>query len=212
MTAQERERERISRDLHDDLGQSLLILKMSLLQAIEREVPKDLSNLREVLTSEVRTIDRIVEEVRRLSRDLRPSILNNLGLTIALKRLFEEFGQHCRIRISLNMDDLRNLFSQKVEIIIYRIVQECLTNIGKHAQASNVDISIKKKAGRVDFKIQDNGKGFDLPQAMARDTSGKCLGLAAMEERVRMLAGSLDIWSREGQGTKIFFTVPIEED
>jgi PAS domain S-box-containing protein len=208
LTAQERERERISRDLHDDLGQSLMVLKLQL-KAVEREVPPGLPGVRTELDSGIHYINAIVENVRRLARDLRPAILEDLGLAVALKHLFNDFSQHNDIKMSVEMEDIEDLFSPEGQLIIYRIFQEALTNIGKYAQANQVSINIKRQKQDTVFTIKDNGKGFDVNRVLAGDSSQRGLGLSAMEERVYMLGGSLEIWSQEGRGTRISFTVPI---
>ncbi|KPK45986.1 MAG: hypothetical protein AMK74_01825 [Nitrospira bacterium SM23_35] len=105
------------------------------------------------------------------------------------------------------MDDL---FSQEGQIIIYRIIQECLTNIAKHAQATIVSIIIKKQDDRIVFCVEDNGNGFNIQEAFRKQTSKKGLGLAAMYQRTRMLGGDLDIRSQEGSGTRITFTAPLD--
>ena len=106
--------------------------------------------------------------------------------------------------------DLDTVFSEANQITVYRIVQESLTNIAKHAQATHVSISIREQDGHVWFRIEDDGKGFDVKKCLDKSATEKGLGLAAMYERVRMLGGSLDIWSQETAGTKITFAVPLE--
>ena len=209
LTAQERERQRIALDLHDDLGQSLMALKLHL-RALEREVPAHLADLKQELTAEAASIDAITENVRRLARDLHPAMLEYLGLSAALNRLFKDFSEHHGIKLSLDLDDVNGVFYKKSQINIYRIFQECLTNIAKYSQATQVSIEIKKLEGRVSLRIEDNGRGFDAARVLAGRTA-RGLGLAAMEERMHMLGGSLEIWSRPGQGTRISFNIPLKE-
>ena len=208
LTAQERERKRISRDLHDDLGQSLMVLKLQL-KAIGRKLPSDLSQVRNDLDAGVNTIDAIVENVRRLARDLRPSLLEDLGLSEALKFLLDNFRRNDGIKMSFKMEDIEGLFSPECQLMIYRIFQEALTNIAKYAQATQVSINIKRRKQDTVFIIKDNGKGFDVTRVLAGDSSKRGLGLLAMEERVNMLGGSLEIWSQEGLGTRILLIVPF---
>jgi PAS domain S-box-containing protein len=205
MTAQEDERRRIARELHDELGQSLLVLK---LQA--RSIQNDLLPEQEQLVSECQEmrshLDRVVENVRRLSRDLSPQILEDLGLAAALRRLLEDFSRHYDTIYQLQEADIDGLFSLGIQTSIYRIFQECLTNIGKHSQANLIMVSINKSEGQVNFLIQDNGKGFD-PEVQRRQGGG--MGLAAMRERARMVGGALTVWSREGEGTNISINIPF---
>jgi signal transduction histidine kinase/CheY-like chemotaxis protein len=208
LTAQERERERISRDLHDDLGQSLLTLKLGL-QTVGRALPQELFKIKEDLGSEISLIDEITDNVRRLARDLRPSILEDLGLSVALKHLFNNFRQHNDVEMSLEMEDIENLFSPESQLIIYRVFQEALTNIAKHAFATRVAISIKRGKPGIVFTIEDNGRGFALNGVLAGEDQARGLGLSAMEERIYMLGGFFKIWSQKGQGTRITFTIPI---
>jgi signal transduction histidine kinase len=109
------------------------------------------------------------------------------------------------------MTEMDDLFSHEGRITVYRIVQECLTNIAKHAQATQVSIVISKQDGGILFRVEDDGKGFDVKEAFGRDPTKKGLGLSAMYERVRILGGSLDIWSEKGTGTRITFKVPLDE-
>jgi PAS domain S-box-containing protein len=207
LTAQERERQRISQDLHDDLGQSLMALKLHL-RAIEGAMPANLTERKQELAVQCGFIDEIVNNVRRFSRDLRPAVLDDLGLIVALKRLLEEFGALHNIEFAMDLDDVGNLLSPQAQIIIYRIFQESLTNIGKYAQASRVAVSLKNGNDKVSFSVEDNGKGFDLEQVRALDVAKRGLGLTAMEERVRMLGGTLEICSQKGVGTRISFKIP----
>lgn len=208
LSAQEQERQRISRELHDELGQSLMVLKLQL-RIMEKDLSSD-QHLRENCSETLQQLDRIIDNVRRLSRDLSPAILEDLGLKIALQNLFDSFGRYYGIReLTVHLDEVQDLFPLEAQINVYRIFQEALTNIGKYAKATRVTVAVKRNAGEVSFGVEDNGLGFDLEQVLARDAREKGLGLAAMEERVRILGGSLQIWSREGSGTRISFHIPV---
>ena len=209
LTAQETERRRISRELHDELGQALTLMKIRL-RSIEQALGKKQSGMREECQNILQYIDQIIENVRRLSRDLSPSILEDLGLTAALRWLTENFIKNDLIQVSLDIPDIDDLFSKDRQIIIYRILQEALTNIGKHAQARNVFLAVQKYDGTVSFSIHDDGRGFDLAQAAMKKPPERGLGLAIMDERAKMLGGSLEIWSEEGKGTRITLHIPTE--
>ena len=193
LAAQETERRRISRELHDDLGQALTLMKIRL-RSIEKELGKKQAGIREECQNILQYIDQIIENVRRLSWDLSPSILEDLGLTAALRWLIDNFIKNDSVRVSQDITDIDNLFPQDRQIIIYRILQEALTNIGKHAHAKNVSVATQKYDGRVSFCIHDDGRGFDLAQAAMKKPPERGLGLAIMDERARMLGGSLEIW------------------
>ena len=209
LTTQERERKRISHELHDDMGQSLMVLKMQM-RAVERKLPPDLRDAMDGFSDALNYVDSIIDNIRRISQDLRPSILEDMGLSTALRRLFDEFCKRQEIEYSLDMDDIENSFSPEAEINIYRIIQEVLTNIGKHAQAKAIEMAIKKCGKSIHFNISDNGTGFELEQVLARTFKG--MGLESMEERLRMLDGTLELWSEKGKGTKISFILPINID
>jgi len=210
LKAQEAERKRISIELHDELGQDLIALKLHL-SSIQRKLRKDQESLRDECENIQRSIEQTVENVRRLSQDLSPYLLENLGLTVAIQRLIGDLAKDHKIEASLDIAEIDNFLSQKSQLIIYRIFQEALTNIRRHAQATRISVSIKKEKDSLSFLVEDDGKGFDVKQAMMRNFNGKGLGMAAMEERVRMLGGSLDIRSETGRGTKINFTISVNK-
>jgi PAS domain S-box-containing protein len=209
LTAQELERKRISMDLHEGLGQSMTALKMYL-RAIQRNLPIEMTEIREDFEGSQKLLKAMVEEVRRISRGLSPAILENLGLTAAFKRLLAEFSKIYGVAIKVNADDIQNLFSPQTEVNLFRIFQESLNNIAKHAQATQVSLTIAKQDGRVHFCIRDNGVGFDLDNILRKELISKGMGLAAMEERLRMIGAQLNISSQKGTGTEISFSIPID--
>jgi PAS domain S-box-containing protein len=205
LTAQEKERSRISLELHDELGQALTLMKIRL-RFIEKELGKDQSKIREECQDILQYIDQTIENVRRLSRDLSPSILEDLGLTAALQWLVNNFLKKDPVKVAVSIADIDNLFPKEQQIIIYRIAQEALTNIGKHAGARNVSVVTQRDERTLLLRIEDDGKGF---AGNRREARGRGLGLAIMEERARMLGGILEIWSQVGQGSRISLTVPL---
>lgn len=211
LTAQEAERKRISIELHDESGQALIALKLHL-SSIQRRLRKDQKALRDECESTQRDIDQIIENVRRLSQGLSPHILENLGLSATLRWLIDDFVKKYNIDASIDLMDIDSFFSQNVQIIMYRIFQEAITNIRKHAQATNISVAISKKDDSISFLIQDDGEGFDVKEAMVRNPTEKGLGLATMEERTRMLGGSFDVRSQVGRGTRISFTIPVSKE
>jgi signal transduction histidine kinase len=211
LTAQELERKRISMDLHEGLGQSMTALKMYM-RAIQRKLPTEAAEIRKNFEGSQNLLKEMIEEVRRISRGLTPAILENLGLIAAIKHLLTEFSKYEKVEIKVNVDDIGNLFSPQTEINLFRIFQECLNNIAKHAHASKVSLTIANQDGKVYFSIKDNGVGIDLEQLPVKELTDKGMGLAAMEERLRMIGAQLNISSQKGTGTEISFSIPIDAE
>ena len=207
--AQENERRRIALELHDELGQDLAVLKLHI-DFIKRKLPLDQNALQKAFEDVLLEVRQTIEKVRRISRDLSPSILVDLGLNAALRGMLKSFAKHSNIEISTDISDTKNLFSSEQQIAVYRIFQEIITNISKHAQATKVSIVGNKENGKVFFRVKDNGIGFDIEQINAMVAPEKGLGLAAMAERVKMLDGHFEISSQVNSGTKIAFEVPID--
>lgn len=207
---QEKERRRLALELHDEMGQSLSLLKVRL-TTIQRKLRNEETSLVEAFDETRKYLNEIIENVRRISRDLSPSILEDLGLAAALDRLISDFSKHFHIEVSHDIEDIDNLFSGETRIIVYRIFQEVLANIGKHAQAAHVSIVVKKQDKMALFLVKDNGKGFDVKEISDRRPAEKGMGLAAMHERARMVGSSLKIWTQKGKGTQITFMVPTKE-
>ncbi len=210
LTAQESERKRLSIELHDEIGQSLTVLKLKVTM-IERKLLPDQVQCIEACEDALAFIDQVIEEVRRLCNDLTPSALEDLGLTAALTWTIEEFARHNALELDLNLAEIDHCFSQEKQILIYRICQETLTNIGKHAQASHLKVLARENNDGIYFLIEDNGRGFDPESVRRRHIPHKGQGLTAIHERVRMLGASVRITSSEGRGAKIEFTAPRED-
>ncbi|HZK14875.1 MAG TPA: sensor histidine kinase, partial [Desulfobaccales bacterium] len=210
LSAQEREQKRISMELHDELGQSLAVLKLQI-RAIERGLGDDQQDLKEGCVELLLYLDGVIDDIRRLSRDLSPAILEDLGLQSALKYLLDGVSKHYTVSHVFEVEDLDQLFPAEAQIIIYRIFQECLTNISKHAGATEVSIAVKEDDGLISLMIEDNGAGFDPALVLARRAAGRGLGLAALAERARMLGGTLEIRSQPGAGTRIACVIPVDQ-
>jgi signal transduction histidine kinase len=211
MAAQENERKRISRELHDELGQSLTIIKMRL-RFIQENLMNDQTILKDECEDSMLYINHVIENMRRLSQDLSPSILEDLGLAAALRWVIGNFAKKSTIQIAQDIADINHLLPQDSQIILYRILQEALTNIGKHSSAARASVVIRRHADRISFSVEDDGKGFDIGQTTLRYETQKGLGLNSMNERVRMLGGSLNVWSQEGKGTRLNFSIPINKE
>jgi|WetSurMetagenome_2_1015567.scaffolds.fasta_scaffold59340_2 PAS domain S-box-containing protein len=208
-TIQELEQQRIARDLHDEMGQSLMALKMQF-NAFKRSCQRGEATWDE-FDRAVDSINDIAEQIRSVCRSLRPSTLENLGLNGALRQLLAEFQKHHQIQTSEQLEDVSGLFSSRAQITVYRIFQECLTNAVRHGKATSVKVAVQKTDGAVCFLCEDNGIGFDLAAVRSGDQDRWGIGLAAMEERVHLLRGSFEITSAKGEGTRINITLPPDK-
>ena len=209
LTVQENERRRISVELHDELGQSLAALKLQV-GSLEKQLGYDLPYVLQEECDELRqSINLIIENVRRLSRDLSPVALDDLGIDAALEYLITNFAKLHEIQVTHDLVEINHLFSQEAQRLVYRIVQESLNNIGKHAHATHVSIKIEKLKNRIFLIVKDNGTGFNTREFQNRKKSESGMGLAAMAERVRILEGVMDIDSEKGEGTTITVSLPV---
>jgi len=197
--AQELERRRLARELHDQTGQELTSVLLGL-KAVEEA--KSEAERAEALAAVREQVVETLHDVRRLAVELRPKALDDFGLVPALERLRDTFAEQTAMRVDLE-SQIRERLPTDVETALYRIVQEALTNIVKHAQATAVSIVLAPKAGVVTALIEDDGRGF------TPDGSGEGLGLLGMGERLALLGGKLKIESRPGAGTTIVAEVPL---
>jgi signal transduction histidine kinase len=210
ISAQEDERKRVARELHDDLGQALGALALQA-ESMERLIISDtegainqLNLTRDLITE---TTDRMYE----LILALRPSTLDDLGLVTALQSHAERFLNGSGITFELNADGLTKRLEPEIEIALYRIYQEALNNVRRHSGAKKVSISITRKGGFLESEIQDDGRGFDSRRIDSNDDSPHGLGLLGIKERVNQLGGSLDIIAEPGKGTILHLRLPISE-
>jgi signal transduction histidine kinase len=204
---EEMERRRISRELHDEAGQSLLCIRLQM-ELIEQALPDTEGEWRAKLREARDLTERTILEMRRLIAALSPAVLEQLGLGAALRQLVNRFQRlhPCRVRLQLSK---MGVLPQQLEIIAYRLVQECFNNIGKHASAKHVNISLASADGTLKLTVEDNGIGFNVQEAFAKRES---FGLSGMRERVALLGGKFHAESRtEGtkRGTKISIELPI---
>lgn len=212
LNAQEAERQRISIGLHDELGQALMLLKFKIGAFLKKCGSEDvLSAVAE--QGLLSGVDEIIEYVRRLSKELSPAVLDEIGLSSSIHYLAEEFCSLYPIECeAIEVDQIDNIFPSDTQLNIFRIFQECLTNAARHAQAAKVSVLAKRRDDHVLFMVKDDGKGFNArgPHLACKDNQ-KGLGIPAMEQRVRMVGGAMEIHSGEGAGTRISFTVPLEK-
>ena len=210
--AQEAERKRISQELHDELGQALTAMSINL-SVIKKEMPPQLTlMIGERLEETALLVDQTLEEVRELALNLRPSMLDDLGLLPTLRWYVGRYARRVCLEVELEAIYLEERLPREMETVLYRVVQEALTNIAKHAQANRVRIRLEGKDSTVSVLIEDNGRGFDTDEVAARERSERGAGLLGMRERVSSLGGSLSIRSRPGQGTQLSVEVPLDTE
>ena len=206
INAQEQERQRIARELHDETSQvltSLLISLAVLEESIEtQEARERIADTRSLAHSTLRAI-------RNLSIDLRPSALDDLGLLPALRWYVKEYQKKCAIEVEFHAPGFKERLPAEMETALYRIVQECFTNTAKHANARRVTILLKEVADMVYARIIDDGHGFDYEALLKTPIQERGLGLAGMHERAVLLDGTLKIHSAPGQGTTVEASIPL---
>ncbi|MET4102073.1 two-component system NarL family sensor kinase [Roseovarius sp. MBR-78] len=203
--AQEEERGRVARELHDGISQILVGVRYALETARRRLAAGD-ARAEDTLTRGAAHLSTAIQEVRRISRDLRPGALDDLGLGPALKALAEDFGRRTGIATRFDTVVFRNRLDEEAKIALYRVAQEALTNIERHSGATRVHIDLRGHAGGGTLRITDNGCGLDAGQA--RPGAGGGIGLRNMQERIEQIDGRLVIRSSP-QGTEIEATVPL---
>jgi len=205
--AQENERQRIARELHDDTIQSLIVLsrRLETLAASDERLPEAITQgikeLRELTGG-------VIQRVRRFSQDLRPSILDDLGLLPALEELTTDLNRQAGLQAEFQVLGTKRRLSSEVELTLFRIAQEALNNVRKHAQATRVVLTVEFINGAVQMTVQDDGKGFIPPKLTEHLVAVGKLGLLGMYERARLIGGMLTVESAPGQGTRVIVKVP----
>lgn len=203
VTAEEDERRRVSRELHDSLGQLVTALLLGL-----KALPRD-GQMGRIEDLE-RLADRIAREMQHMAVQLRPPALDNLGLRMALQAHMEEWSQRYGVECdfhSVGVD--RERFAAELETTVYRVVQEGLNNVVKHAGATRVSLVLERRNGVVATILEDDGRGFDVEATLASPDKARRLGLRGMRERVALLGGELEIESAEGAGTTLYVRIPL---
>ncbi len=205
--AQEEERKRLSRELHDDTIQSLVVIKAGLDKVVaSKGVP---ARVRAELDGLRGFVEGVVRDVRRFCHDLRPSLLDDLGLVQAVDWCLADLERRTGIKTRLQVEGEPRRLDPDREVAVYRIVQEALRNVEKHARASLVEVSIGFGPDCLCVGVADNGCGFIPAEVMGRHTDGQGLGLLGMQERARLVGGTLDLESEPGRGTTVRLRLPI---
>jgi signal transduction histidine kinase len=204
LEAQEQERRRVAIELHDELGQSLTAIKINL-QLGERfkdRAPADLYQ------ENIRIVEEALQQVRLLATGLRPSMLDDLGLAPALKWIAEQSASRGGFEVQFHQERDTERLASVIETACFRIVQEALTNISRHAKASKVQINLRREADDLVLTVTDDGLGFDTVAMRERATTGASLGVLGMQERATLLGGQLEIRARPGEGSTVELRCP----
>ncbi|MBS0172021.1 MAG: sensor histidine kinase [Nitrospira sp.] len=207
LTVQEEERRRISRDLHDDINQRLAMLVVQA-ESLEGNLPPSAVACSKELRSIQDRLTELSDDVRHLAYQFHPSILDDLGLPVALQRLVDDCTVRSTLEISLEVEAIPHVIPQAVSTCLYRIAQECLANVMKHAQASRATVNLASTAEGITLTVQDDGIGFDTQNVV---DNPRGLGLISMAERVRLVHGTVTINSIPQHGTRLSVHVPHAE-
>jgi PAS domain S-box-containing protein len=206
MEAQEAERRRLARELHDEIGQALTAVKLNL-QGVQRAAgdPAAMPRLEESLA----IVDRALQQVRNLSLDLRPSLLDDLGLVAALRWYVDRVAQRAGFTAEFIAEPPGIRAPASLETTCFRVAQEALTNVVRHARAQRVRVELRSADGELHLRVRDDGAGFDVAEARQRAVRGGSLGLLGMQERVALIRGRIKIHSASGKGAEVHVSLPL---
>ncbi|MFM2295356.1 MAG: hypothetical protein RLZZ350_1769 [Verrucomicrobiota bacterium] len=207
LSAQEDERKKISRELHDVIAQTLTGINIRL-AALKKEAGLNTSGLERSIARTQKLVEKSVDIVHRFARELRPAVLDDLGLIPALHSFVKLFSQRTHLHVNLKVFAGVEALDSNQRTMLYRVAQEALNNVARHAHASRVEVNIQKLADGISMKIHDNGKSFNL-EAVMKAKGRKRLGLLGMRERLEMIGGAFGVESAPGQGTTIIAQIPF---
>jgi len=208
ISIQEKERRRISRELHDETGQALTAMKINI-EMMEKNIPGSSTDIRKRLAETKQLVTHTLQEMRSLAFDLRPSLLDHFGALAAIREYSKNYSERTNINVQVRGENIVERFSPEIDILLYRCTQEALNNVTKHSEATNVTIEIVQEEQEIRMRIKDNGKGFDIKEPFGENMNGSGIGLFGMKERVSLLNGSLRIHSEENKGSELEILVPF---
>jgi signal transduction histidine kinase len=204
---QESERRHIARELHDEIGQSLTVAEMNLQAALQssRQVA-----LNRRLEASIEAVERVLEQVHDLSLNLRPSMLDDLGLEPALRWYTNRQASLTGLTAKFEAEPLEGRLEPVIETECFRVAQEALTNVTKHSKAKAVTVSLKTQGDHLHLRVRDDGVGFDVNSLRDRAVGGASLGLLSMQERATLAGGNLEYNSAPGKGTEVHAWFPLK--
>ncbi|MDY6893101.1 MAG: GAF domain-containing protein, partial [Chloroflexota bacterium] len=211
ITAQEEERKRVARELHDEAGQAITALMMSTSMAAA-SLPEDMKEEQEKFLETNRMAHDVLSQIRKVILELRPAVLDDLGLVPAIRWYAKQNLGGANIDINLELDTLKQRLPTEIEVTVFRVAQEAFTNIVRHSKASKVEVKLSIVDSTLELIIQDNGKGFVPGSVLEEPGLDGGWGLRGMQERIVLLSGSLDIESKLGKGTTIVAQIPLGDD
>ena len=207
LSAQEEERKKISRELHDVIAQTLTTINVRL-TALKKEAALSTKGLERSIACTQQLVEESVNIVHRFARELRPTVLDDLGLIPALHTFMKNFREETGIHVSLSAFAAVEQVNGEKRTVLYRVAQEALTNVARHAHASHAEVKIQKLDGGICMKIKDNGKGFQQERVLQAER-GRRLGLLGMRERLQMVGGNFTVTSEPGKGTTVVAQIPL---
>jgi PAS domain S-box-containing protein len=207
LLGQEAERKRIARELHDDIGQRLALLGVTLTE-IEQLSLNEAPAIKDKLREARECVDSVASETHLMSHNLHPAMLTHLGLVLSLRRLCKDFSARKQLSVEFNGDHVSEDLPQEISTALFRIAQECLTNVAKHSGAREARVELSQNRNRLQLTVTDFGRGFDATQELAADNG---LGLISVRERVRMIGGEIEIDSAPSKGAKIRVCVQTQK-
>jgi len=209
LNAQETERRTMARELHDEIGQALTSVQLGL-QNIEPYLSN--SDAQDALEETMQVVERVLDQTRDLSRTLRPAMLDDFGLVAALRWYVERQAKRAGLHAEFYADAFPERLPEHVETVCFRIAQEAITNIVRHARANHVTVELRGHADMLEFTVRDNGIGFDLAHAMKDSLNGESIGLLGIKERAALIGGEVGFLTAPGQGTEIHVHLPLTPD
>jgi signal transduction histidine kinase len=208
---QEDERRRLARELHDGLGQTLTALTNQLEHLQTKLGARDAAELAERLADSVELSRLALNESRELSRLLRPPVLDDLGLPAALSWLVRTLEQRTGLRVELTLEGIAERLDPDLETLVFRLVQEALTNVLRHAGVLHAAVDVRHAGEKIELLVSDEGRGFYPQDALTGDTEASGSGLRGMRDRLELFGGRLDLDSAPGRGTRIAASIPLLE-
>ena len=207
--AQEEERKRISQELHDDTVQAMVVHAREIEDLTARVAKMDKAEISRQLNELYDQVNVIMNGIRRLSQDLRPAALDRLGLLSAVEWIADRMSEYSGVRIQVQFLGEERRLPDEVELVLFRITQEALRNVWKHAEATMAEVTVEFNETSIRIVVEDNGKGFNAPRSLADLPRYGMLGLAGMQERAHLLGGTLILRSGLGEGTSITAELPV---